>query len=418
MSTTYLSAFRLFSRDARLYLMTAALFGFTVFGGIYAVLLNLYLLRLGYGPQFVGLINGTGQLAFAIFCLPAGALGRRWGNRRMLIAGLSMVALGFGLLPLAESSSVGQTAWLLVTHVLGQMGIALYFVNTNPFIMSVTSPAERNHVYAAIAALWPLAGFVGSLVGGLLPDLSAIPLQVSLTHPAPYRYSLLIAALLVIPAVWALTNTQETGAGQTQATVVDRNPAPLVVVIILSLTILLRVAGEGAARLFFNVYLDTALHVSTARIGALSATGQLLAIPAALIVPLLAARWGNGHTYMFGTLGMAASLLPLALVPNWRAAALGYIGLIALASITRPAIGVYQMEIVSPNGRETMAAATTMALGLSWGLMALASGHVITALGYRSFFLTGAGLSAAGALLFWVYFRTPRGEFAHSAPLD
>jgi len=80
MSTTYLSAFRLFSRDARLYLMTAALFGFTVFGGIYAVLLNLYLLRLGYGPQFVGLINGTGQLAFAIFCLPAGALGRRWGN--------------------------------------------------------------------------------------------------------------------------------------------------------------------------------------------------------------------------------------------------------------------------------------------------------------------------------------------------
>lgn len=411
MTTSYLRAWPLFSHNARLYLISAAVFGFTVFGGIYSVLLNLYLLRLDYGPEFVGLVNGTGQLAFAIFCLPAGMLGRWYGNRRMLTLGLSMVGLGFGSLPLAGFSSSGQTAWLLVTHVLGQMGIALYFVNSGPFLMDSTGPAERNHVYATMAALWPLAGFVGSLVGGLLPGLLTVPLHASLTQPAPYRYSLVIAALLIIPAVWALINTQEHGAGQSRSTVVDRTPAPFMLITMLSLTILLRVAGEGAARLFFNVYLDAALNVTTAHIGALSAAGQLLATPAALIVPLLAARWGNGHTYLFGTLGMAASLLPLALIPGWGAAGLGYIGLIALASITRPAVAVYQMEIVSPDWRAAMSAATTMALGLSWGLVALGGGYMIPALGYRCFFLMGAGLSAAGALLFWGYFRTPRGEF-------
>lgn len=418
MLIAYLSAWRLFSRDARLYLTTAALFGFTVFGGIYSVLLNLYLLRLGYGPGFVGLVNGSGQLAFAIFCLPAGMLGGWYGNRRMLIASLSAVAFGFGLLPLAEFSPIDQTTWLLMTHILAQIGIASYFVNSMPFLMDATSPAERNHVYAAMAALWPLAGFAGSLLGGLLPGLLAVPLQASLTGPEPYRYSLLLAALLLTPGIWVLTNTQETDGRRTPAPVLNRTPAAYALITMLSLTILFRVAGEGAARLFLNVYLDDALQVPTAQIGLLAATGQLLAVPAALVVPILAARWGNGYIYMFGTLGMAASLIPLALIPHWSAAGLGYTSLIALASITRPAIAVYQMEIVSPAWRPAMAAATTMALGLSWGLVALGGGYMITALGYQSFFLMGGGLSAAGALLFWGYFRIPRAESTQRHPLD
>ena len=47
----YVSKLRLLSRDIWLLLATSALLGFTVFGGIYSVLLNLYLLRLGYGDR-------------------------------------------------------------------------------------------------------------------------------------------------------------------------------------------------------------------------------------------------------------------------------------------------------------------------------------------------------------------------------
>jgi predicted MFS family arabinose efflux permease len=258
-----------------------------------------------------------------------------------------------------------------------------------------------------MAALWPLAGFAGSLIGGLLPGLLAVPLQASLTQAVPYRTALLIAALLLSPAIWILARTHEPGDNRKHSPAVDRVPFPLVLITVLSLTILLRVASEGAARLFLNVYLDDALQISTAHIGMIAAAGQLLAVPAALGVPILAARWGNGHIYLFGTLGMAASLMPLALIPHWVAAGLSYMSLIALASITRPAIAVYQMEIVSPDVRAAMAAATTMALGLSWGLIALGGGYLITGLSYQSFFLIAAGLSATGALLFWAYFRVP-----------
>jgi hypothetical protein len=81
MASAYLHKLRLFSRDVRLVLITAALLGFTVFGGIYPVLLNLYLLRLGYGPKFIGLVNAALNLAFSGFCLPAGARDSRTNPR-------------------------------------------------------------------------------------------------------------------------------------------------------------------------------------------------------------------------------------------------------------------------------------------------------------------------------------------------
>jgi MFS family permease len=100
MAAAYLQKLRLFSRDVRLYLITAALFGFTVCQGIYPVLLNLYLLRLGFGG--VRRPDQRRLSAARHALLPAGALGARWGVRRMMIAGLSLTMVGRALLPVTE----------------------------------------------------------------------------------------------------------------------------------------------------------------------------------------------------------------------------------------------------------------------------------------------------------------------------
>ena len=162
--------------------------------------------------------------------------------------------------------------------------------------------------------------------------------------------------------------------------------------------------GEAIARTFFNVYLDTRLQVSTALIGALVGVGQLLAVPAALATPILAARWGIARTAAIGSAGIALSLVPLAFFSHWAAAGLSFMGVIALASIRRPLMTVYSMELVRPAWRAAMSGATTMAVGLSWAAIAWGGGYLIAALGYRSLFLSGAGLTGAGALLFWAYF--------------
>ena len=59
----------------------------------------------------------------------------------------------------------------------------------------------------------------------------------------------------------------------------------------LALARLLQVMGVGSVFLFLNVYLDAGLGAPTASIGTLLALGRLGGVPAALLAPLLVARW-------------------------------------------------------------------------------------------------------------------------------
>lgn len=403
----YLQTLSRISRDARLFLLTSALFGFAIFGGIYTTLLNLYLLRLGYQADFAGVVNGTGQVVLGLSAIPIGILGRYLGSKRLLVAGLAAIALGFGLIPLAEFSPFPRGGWIIATHMIGQLGVGLYFVNSGPFLMRVTTPAERNHVYAINIALWPLAGFGGSLVGGFLPGFFAGRLGLTLSQAAPYRYPLIIAALLMVPAVVALLQIRTGHRVEVDLPPSGRelSDAPGLIIAVLGVAVLLRVAGEGVVRTFLNIYLDTDLQMTTAQIGALLAFGQLLSVPAALMMPLIAQRWGDGLSYLFCTWGMVPSLLLIAVVPHWAAAGLGFMLMMSLISIARPAIVVFQMEAVAPGWRTLMAGATTTAVGLGWGLASWGGGYFVSRLGYGPLFGIGAVLTAASALLFWAYFR-------------
>jgi len=164
----------------------------------------------------------------------------------------------------------------------------------------------------------------------------------------------------------------------------------------------LRVMGEGMPSAFFNVYLDAGLHIPTAQIGVVMAIARLLAVPAGLAMPFLAARWGNARTIVFGVLGVSVSLLPLALVPHWLVAGVGFMGMTALGALARSAFIVYAMEVVPPRWRATMSAATTMSAFVSWGATAFVGGYLIDVIGYRGVFLLGAASTLVGALLFWL----------------
>lgn len=398
---------RLFNRTIWLYLVTPALIGFTVFGGIYTVLLNLYLLRLGYGPSFVGLVNAAGFGTLAVAALPVGALGGKIGVRRAMILGMTLIMAGCGLLPLAEFVPAAlRPGWLVVMYAVIQLGMTLHIVNSQPFLMDATTPVEREHVFSVQVALWPLAGFVGSMIGGLLPGFLAPLMGVTLTDPAPYRYTLLLAAMLLLPGVWALTQIPEPKTNP-RADSPRANTgvatAPLGLILLLAAISYLRGGGEGVGRTFFNVYLDEGLGVATAQIGSLLAFAQLLAVPSALLAPALVRRWGKEPLMLWGTFGVAVSLLPMAFIADWRATAVGLLGILVLTSISRGPLMIYIQEVVEPQWRPLVAGATTMTFGLSWFTTALSGGYIIAALGYRELFLVGALLNVAGGFLLWSF---------------
>ena len=400
-----------FSRDVRLYLMANALFGFVLFGGIYPLLYNLYLLRLGYNTQFVGLANATGALCFALFSLPSGMLGGRWGSRFTMVVGICMAVAGFGLLSQAELISTGTREYfILITYSFGVMGIALFIVNGTPYLMGITSSVERAPVFAMQAALMPFSGFVGSMLGGIVPDYLAEVLGVSLSDPVVYRYTLFIGVLCLIPAIFALLATQDVRVGRKREagdnSGVSNAPAlPLAAIVITSLISVLHVAGEAAARTFFNVYMDKGLNISLSLISVQLAAGQLLAVPAALSLPFFSARFGIRRTVVLVTVVTALFLFFMALVSHWIVAGLCLMGIMAMASLRRSAFAIFHQELVPVRWRTAMSGATAMMSGMGYSAMALGGGYMIPVAGYSSLFLTGAVLTGIGAFLFWICFR-------------
>ena len=406
MPAQYLRTIRHFNRDIRLYLFASGLVGFCLFSGIYSLLFNLYLLRLDYGPAFVGQVNAVGGLAFALSSLPSSFLGSRWGNRRTMILGLSLAIVGHALLSQAEFvPKIHQQSFILSTNSLGLLGISLYIVNGYPYLMEVSSAAQRHHVFSLQAALFPLAGFAGSLVGGFLPGGFAGLLQLSLDHPTPYRHTLLVASLLLTPGVFVLVATGQQTRERHEDTPTDASPLPLKLILLLSFIAFLYTAGEGAVRTFLNVYLDDALNASTALIGTLAASGQLLAIPAALMMPFLVRRFGSTRTFNGAVLCSALILVPLALIPHWGIAGLCLMGTMCLAGIRRPSFTVFQQEMMPLRWRTAMAGAAATMTGFGYAGVSLGGGYMIEAVGYRALFLMAGCLTASGAAIFWLCFR-------------
>ena len=401
----YYVAVRHLSRNARLFYASASLFVF-VFSGVYLVLFNLYMLRLGFDIPFIGFANALGTLTLGFVSLPAGIAGGRWGNRIMMLLGIMFGFLGPSIVSMVELVSENlRSAWILAANSLGWMGFGLFITNENPYLMKAASGEVRNHAFSLNAAIMPLTGFVGGIVGGFLPVLYSYILNASLDQAAPFRFAILTTSILLIPSLLAMLAAGEEHETKTFRRPKSRGTVPFALIGGMALFGLLRMTGEGSARTFFNVYLDAALRVPPPLIGLLIGTAQLLGAPVALAVPRIAKRWGKLTIIFVGIMGIAICLVPLALIPHWIAAGIGLTGVLALGSLLRPAFNIYSQELVTQEWRSIMSGSILTSVAIGTSAMTFAGGYLIKFYGYLSLFLTGAALSLAAGLTLWLLTR-------------
>ena len=406
----YWQKVRTFGRDARLALAAIGLQGFA-FWGVFGSLFNLYLLRLGYGPAFIGLVLGCGGLAWALAGLPGGVLARRFGLRLPMVLGMSVLAVGLtltamtGLLPAPM-----RQGWVLVTYVLTNFGSGLFNANLAPALMAFSDDATHDYLFSTQYTLIALCGFSGSLVGGWLPGRLATLAGTSLAQPGPYRQALIAGSVLCYPAIWALAATRGTSAVHPGAHGDPDAKAPTGILLPLCLVTLLRILGEFGVRNFFNVYLDAGLDASTAEVGTWMGAAQLVAGLTTLAAPALSARWGQVPIVAWAGIGTGLSILPLALLPSTGAAGLSFVSMSVLANIARATITVYGQRLVARTWRPVLSGATSMVAGLGSAGVSLAGGAVIATLGYRCYFLLDMAAVVMGAGGFWGWRRGVEGR--------
>ena len=407
-----------YNQQARRFFMTIIALGF-VLDGVYAVLLNLYLLRLGYDTQFIGQVNSAGLITFALMSLPAGLFGARFTSSRMLRLGQGGMLVGASLLPMVEFVPMDWRAtWLMLTYSLLLAGFSLYFVNAAPFLMATVNPEQQNNAFAMQTALLALAAFFGSLFGGNFPVLIAEFSQFTIDDPQPYRFTLMLTALAILLG-WAITMTLVPAPNPVDDEAsLDEMPnqlpnlgkpsikhAVLIVIVIMSLVRFLQVAGLATASIFFNVYLDTELGMSPSTIGIITAVARILIVPLVLLAPRLIRRSSNGTVATVGSLLTALALLPIALIPNGWVAASAYIFAIMSTNLRFTAFIVYIMVIIPKRNQGIMVGAGETAAGLSFAFMALVGGYIATVFSFRELFLLGAVLSGLGTLIFWLHLQ-------------
>jgi MFS family permease len=356
------------------------------------------------------------MVAFAVASLPAGAMGNWVGLRRSLIIGLLMAVLGGLALPLAPLAGPAWTPAILMSGVaVIYIGIAVYFVNAVPFVAGIASLRERNTAFSMQTALLSLSGFLGALIGGFLPRLFSWLLAVPQSEPDPYRYPLFAATIILVPAVGLLLAIRPSNAPSID---VDAPPTGgptgrvewtiLTIVLLLSTVRFFQVSGVAAASTFFNLYMDTELHVPTMQIGIISASARLIGFFLALITPIVVMRYGAPRAVMVSSTLSALGLVPLALFPLWTVASLGYIGVASMSSMRFPAYMLFCMDVTPARWRGMLAGLGETFGGVSFALMALVGGYIIEQQGFPALFLLGSGLALVGNLLFYLWFMLPR----------
>ncbi len=408
-----LNPIRGFNPQARLFFIVLVGMCFVV-DGVYTVLLNLYMLRLDYGTEFIGLVNAVGLLTFACVSLPAGILGSRLSTTLLMKAGAAISVFGALLLPQAELLPPGlREGWLVILYAMMLAGFSLFFVNGAPYLLNVVDTAYKHRAFALKTAGWSLAGFAGSLLGGILPGGIAALLATTLADPAPYRLTLSLASgvmalsALCLLRVRPLPRAAEPAAAELSAAAprkrLELTSSIMLVIGIMTFIRLFQVAGTATVMVYFNVYMDQHLAVSTAMIGAIAAVGRLTGVPTALLTPALIDRWGIVKVILWSSLLTGLCLLPIALVEHWLAAAIGFIGTLALTSVRYASFVVYILDLAPRAQQSIMAGSGEMAAGLSFAIMALGGGLLLSLFAFRDLFLLGTLFSLVGTLTFALY---------------
>jgi MFS family permease len=391
----YLRRVRSFNRSTILFIAAWGCIGFAYYG-ILAVLFNLYLLRLGYTPRSIGLLIGTGQLAWALAALPAAVLGTRLGLRRAVLAGLcGMVAFSVLLLLVEQLPPPLWTAWLAATWVLLWASAAIVTVNSIPYLAAIAAEDERPYSFAVRQSVQAGGALLGGVAAGALVARAATWLGASVTDPTPFRLVLWLAPLAYTLSIVCMAGAVDVPLPAPPAARTGRDPSPSSTLVLFAVVVILGAAAEGTVRAFYTLYLDQGLEIAPATIGALVGAGATLAAVVALSAPLSITRYGARRTYELCLGGAALCLGALALIPRPAAAALGYGALLSAIAVLASTRNMLSQEIVPPRRGPQAGAALTVGVALGWSGMAALGGYIVEAFGYSALFACGAGLALA-----------------------
>jgi predicted MFS family arabinose efflux permease len=372
--------------------------------GVQALVLNLYLVSIGFREDFLGLFSFVNTAGIGGAALLAGRASNKFGSRRTLLAAVGVLAGSSAALIVSQNPAL-----LLVVALINGAALAHIFVPSATFVMDNADPDHRSTAYAGYFAAQSVAMVVGSYLGGAMPTALANGGDVT---SAGYAWTILtsagLAALGVVP-MYLADDSRASGSSISSVRRLSRGDQRRqmrrdMAWIVGSNTLV--AASMGFALPFVNVFFEKRLSADAVEIGLVFAIASAAMVVASIGGPYVGRRFGVVPTIVACRALTAPIVLGLGFAPSIGLAAVLYVFRTLVTNLTWPVDNAFTMELVSPDLRATLAALRSASWNFAWALTSGLAGLMIVELGFTSIFVASAVFMVGGCVAYYLAFRS------------
>ena len=400
---TYLSRIRAFSKNARLYLLSEAIYGTAT--GIFQLLFNFYVLSLGYNEAVLGNMVAVRSMTSLIMAIPCGFLTDRIGRRNSIVISIAGFSASVALMLLYPSSLM-----FIAMNIIQGLAQSLSGVAMGPFLMENSKDAERTYLFSLSSGLRMTAISIGQWIGGYLPTWFALRLAINAMATKAYSLSLWAVALsgilAVLPMLFVASRVSKAADRPSFAPLsfIRKNPGKFEKLI---LPTLITSIGAGLIMPFMNVFFRNVHQQSDTSIGTIFAWGSLAMGIGLVIAPALAERFGKIQIVVVSQALSVPFLLMLGFAPWLGIVLVAYYARTMLMNMSSPIYSTYVMEQVDPDSRGMLASLTSMAWNFGWALSPTISGYLQIRYGFGPPFILTILFYTIAIGMYYLWFWRP-----------
>ena len=366
-----------------------------------AVVLGVYLPRLGLGAGEVGAVIAAGLGGAVVAALVVTIGGDGLGRRRLLVILALLSAVG-GLLFAAASSPVtlAAAAFLGMLNGVGRdRGAAL--VLEQAVLPATTRDAERTQAFA----WYNVVQDAGHAFGGVAAGLPALVQALRVSELAAFRLALgVYVALALAAAALAARLSPAVEVGRHSALRISPE-SRAILLRIGSLFFLDSFAGGFLATGLLAFFFHERFGVGVGTIGALFAGARILNALSHLGAAWLARRIGLVNTMVWTHVPSSLLLVTVAWAPSFWVAAVLFLVREGLVEMDVPTRQSYVMAVVRPEERVLASGVTNLVRLAGWAVGPAVAGLLMGTLSLGTPLIVGAAMKVAYDGLLWAAFR-------------
>lgn len=381
------------NRRVLLFLCHSLLFHIALLG-IADILLNFYLVSIGYNTATISLIQSLPRLSGFLIGLPIGLIANRVGNRRLILLSTAGIALSVAITALTQSLPIIAASRLLWGACFGANQVV-----KPPFMVTLTDRSEHTAQFSYHNLVAMLAVAIGSALGGTLPLIASQLLGIAGAAglapeemPLSYRAAIIGASVLLLLSNLPILRLRGTAADGGGAALRDGKwrSTPWRRLVRLTLPLFVFGISGGLTFPFFNLIFRELFGIADSAVGGVIGLGWLVMGLAPLLNPAVEARLGRAGALTALMLISAVAFVAFSWSRGLALAIVFYALAIGLRNTMQPLFQPLLMDSLDVAHRNVASSVGLVMWNIGWFLSTLNFGRLQSAIGYRNIMLVVA----------------------------